>query len=251
MDPLLNILLDLDRLDMDRTALERAEGDLPAQAQRLEKEIQNRSQVLSSLQQQLENKEQQLYATSHQVISHTAEINRLQENFSGTLSSREYEQLHATILAQQEHLAASVALQASFRAQCDTLRAELQIKQSDWDSFQPEARAQLVQIQTDISNYQRKRQELDQQILQKIAQLPSEYVKEWRLLSAARSQKKGAAQTHRLVYEFRSSDTHCKSCYTELTRQVLHLLKEPGTIMNCPTCGAFLVSQNSSETRLA
>lgn len=251
MDPLLNILLDLDRLDKDRTALERAEGDLPAQAQQLERELQSRSKVLSSLQRQLETFEQQLYATSHQVISHTAEINRLQENFSGTLSSREYEQLHATILAQQELLATSVASQTSFRAQCDSLRSELQIKQTDWDSFQPAAQAQLLQIKTALSDYQLKCQELDQQIVQKMAQLPSEYAKEWHMLSVARRQKKGVAQTHRLVYEFHLGETYCKSCFTELTRQVIRLLKEPGTIMNCPTCGAFLVSQNSSETRLA
>lgn len=251
VDPLFDILLDLDRLEMDRMALDCAVGDLPSRREHLEKELHARTRHLHHLQQQIEKHEQELYAASHQVIARTAEINRLQESFCGSMPNREYEALHASILHQQELLATHAARQSVLRAELETLRETLSQQQPAHHEFLAQAQASLHQLELEIAELAARRRFLAEQYHQRLAQLPEEHAKEWNRLARARAEKKQQGTVRHLVYSMQENDACCKNCYTELTRHTVRCLKEPCTVLNCPSCGAFLISQNPSEKRLA
>lgn len=251
MDPVLDILLDLDRLEKDRQTSERAVGDLPEQILACEKGLESRRKTLSLLQKNIEAREQELYAASNQVISRNSEINRLQESLVTVSNNREYEALHAGIMRQQESLGHLTQQQNKLRSELDLLRLDFSARQQEWQTIESGAHAELDSLRATLSRLESEHADLSARIATCLGALPAHIAKDWTQLALGQAKRPQGASRRSLVSPMALSDTHCKVCYTELTRQVLRALKEAGAVLSCPVCGAFLVSQNPSEKRLA
>ena len=251
MDPVLDILLDLDRLEMDRQASERALSGLPAQVKALQTALATRKKGLSLLLEQIETREQELYAASHQVIARNAEINRLQEFLTPLAPKREYEALHAGILRQQEALAALTRRQVQLRGELDALRIEHVTQQKDWENYESGATGELSRLRVQLAEGEAQVATQTAQISHHLGQLPAEVSKDWRLLAKARADRAQDGLRRGLVSPMSATDGHCKICYAELTRHLLRALNDVDTVLQCPSCGAFLVAKNPSEKRLA
>lgn len=251
VDPVLDILLDLDRLEKDRQASERAVGDLPEQIAAREKGLESRRKTLSLLQKNIEARELELYAASNQVIARNAEINRLQESLAVIGNNREYEALHAGIMRQQESLGQLTQQQNKLRSELDLLRSDFSARQQEWQALEFGAYAELDSLRAALSRLESERADLSARIARRLEALPAHIAKDWTQLAQGQARRPLDSLRRSLVSPMGPSDTHCKVCYTELTRQVLRALKEAGEVLSCPVCGAFLVSQNPSEKRLA
>jgi len=251
VDPVLDILLDLDRLEMDRLASERAVNGLPALISTLENGLTAQRKAISSMRTRIDTLEQELYAASHQVIVRNSEINRLQESLASIVGNREYEALHASILQRQEQLGRLHQRQAQLRAELETLRESFAVSQRELAQNESDSAAKLAEARQQLAEYTQAKMERDAQIASRRALLPSVIGKEWVLLAEARHNRAGEGKPRPLVAPMGSADTHCRICFTELTRQLLRTLKDADAVVSCPVCGAFLVSQNPSEKRLA
>lgn len=250
MDPVIATLLDLDRLEMDRLASERAVGELPARIADLSLKLDKRKAWVAQVTHEIEDREQKLFAASHQVIARNAEINRLQESMASQSSNREYDSLHTAILNQQEALQSLYPLQQNLRTELVTLRERLQESTGDEGDVH-KASLQLASWQQKLAESAQEQEHFRALCVQKLANLPRALAKEWEQLAAARARKNTSVQIRPLVLAMAAGDKSCHNCFTELTRQTLKDLARPDSLLNCPACGAYLFTQNPSEVRLA
>lgn len=251
VDPLLDILLDLDRLEKDRQAAERALEGLPAQIKGLEDSLSERRRHREAMVAAVEAQEQRLYAASHQVIAANAAINRLQESIAGITQHRAYEALQAELLSQQEVLALALQRQAALRAELEPLRAGLARAVEDETREAEVDQESLLRMREALLAGEASCAGLDERRETLLKHLPSSLAMEWRELAQAHKGHVSMGRAKGLLSVLSPEESACKICYTELDRRTLRALRQEPTVLSCPNCGAFLLSQNPSEKRLA
>ena len=251
VDPLFDILLDLDRLEKDRQAAERALEGLPAQIKGLEDSLAARRKHREALQAAVEAQEQRLYAASHQVIAANAAINRLQESIAGITQNRAYEALQAELLSQQEMLALALQRQSVQRGELEPLRAGLAKAHEEEVREAQGCAERLLKAREDLAAKEKSCAELDERRETLLGRLPASLAMEWRELSQAHKGHTSMGRAQGLLSVLAPEESACKICYTELDRRTLRALRQEPTVLSCPNCGALLLSQNPSEKRLA
>lgn len=241
MNPEVNTLLELDRLEVSRLNLECAQASLSSKISEKQSILASALADLTDKKNIVEASENALYAFSGRVIMDTGRINRLQSLSLENVSQKEYETMQAELLTYQERIRHSREEQSRLRGTLPSIRAELEFIRADFDRLEEVLLPEMETLKTELAECIVKMNQTANDIVTLRDQLPVADASAWALCVQSRAAlvRKGDRTT--FLSEMSLGEDSCKFCFVNLPKQFLVDLSQCNSYLECPNCGCFLV----------